>query len=169
LNKKLTNGLLALDRWTTGAAMALAVAALALAVAAGFWQVVSRFALAQPATWSEALVRVSLIWMAYLGLAGCFRQGALVSIDLAHRLTTGAVRRLLETMTLAASLLLMGVMFWNGWTMAERVARQNMAGLDISIAYGYAAIPIGAVFCCIGVLAHYFDPARRNEELENAV
>jgi TRAP-type C4-dicarboxylate transport system permease small subunit len=167
--ERLTTGLLKLDRWTTSLAMAAAVAALTLAVAAGFWQVVSRFVLQEPATWSEALVRVSLIWMAYLGLAGCFRQGALVSIDLAHRLTSGLVRRFLETLALASSLTLLGVLFWHGWAMGQRVAAQNMAGLDISIAWGYAAIPIGAAFCVVGALAHYLDPARRNEELENAV
>lgn len=167
--KPISSGLLALDRFTTGAAMALAVAALVVATAAGFWQVFSRFLLHEPATWSEALVRVSLIWMTFLGLAGCFRHGALVSIDLAHRLTQGHVRRTLETLALAASLVLLGVLVWYGWAMAERVARQNLAGLDISIAWGYAAIPVGSAFCVVGALAHYFDPARRNEELENAV
>lgn len=166
---RLTGILLAIDRWTTGVATATAVAALAVAVAAGFWQVVTRFVFHDPATWSEALVRVALIWMCYVGLAGCFRTGALVSIDLAHRLSRGLVRRFLETLALASSLTLLAVMFWHGWAMAERVKFQNLAGLDVSIAWGYAAIPLGAAFCAISVLAHYFDPARLNEELENAV
>lgn len=166
---RLTGILLAIDRWTTGVATATAVAALAVAVAAGFWQVLTRFVFQDPATWSEALVRVSLIWMCYIGLAGCFRTGALVSIDLAHKLSRGLMRRFLETLALASSLTLLTALFWYGWSMAERVKFQNLAGLDVSIAWGYAAIPIGAAFCAISALAHYFDPARRNEELENAV
>jgi TRAP-type C4-dicarboxylate transport system permease small subunit len=166
---RLTGILLAIDRWTTGVATATAVAALAVAVAAGSWQVVTRFVFHDPATWSEALVRVALIWMCYIGLAGCFRTGALVSIDLAHQLSRGAVRRFLETLALACSLTLLAALFWYGWAMAERVKFQNLAGLDVSIAWGYAAIPLGAAFCAISALAHYFDPSRRNEELETAV
>ena len=167
--KTLAALLLAIDRLTTQVATATAVAALAVAVAAGFWQVLTRFVFQDPATWSEALVRVALIWMCYVGLAGCFRTGALVSIDLAHKVSTGLIRRFLETLALASSLTVLAVLFWFGWAMAERVKFQNLAGLDVSIAWGYAAIPIGAAFCAIAALAHYFDPARRNEELENAV
>jgi TRAP-type C4-dicarboxylate transport system permease small subunit len=158
---------LALDRVTTGVASAVACLALAIAVAAGMWQVISRFAAGQPATWSEALVRMALIWMAYLGVAVALRVGALVSIDVAHRYSRGTARRAIEASALACSLSLMGVMFWFGWIMAERVKFQELAGIEVSIAWGYAAIPIGAVFAMVGAVAHFLD--RRNEELESAV
>jgi TRAP-type C4-dicarboxylate transport system permease small subunit len=51
--------------------------------------------------------------------------------------------------------------------MAERVKFQEMAGLEVSMAWGYAAIPIGAVFAMVGALAHFFD--QRHNELETAV
>jgi TRAP-type C4-dicarboxylate transport system permease small subunit len=157
---------LGLDRWTTGAAAALSALALALAVFAGAWQVVARFATETPSVWSEALVRTALIWMAYVGLAVAMRMGALVSIDLMHQLSKGALRRALEAATLAFSLSLLGVMFWFGWTMVERVKFQEMAGLEVSMSWGYAAIPVGALFAMIGVVANFFD--RRHEELETA-
>jgi len=163
----LRRGILALDRVTTGIAAAVACIALAVAVAAGLWQVISRFATSTPAVWSEALVRTALIWMAYLGVALALRAGALVSIDVAHRYAAGAVRRAIESAALACSLSLMGVMFWFGWMMAERVRFQEMAGLEISISWGYAAIPVGAVFAAVGALAQFLD--RKNEELESAV
>ena len=159
--------ILALDRYTTEIASIIACLALTLAVAAGAWQVISRFATSTPASWSEALVRVALIWMAYLGMAVALRAGALVSIDMAHRYTRGAVRRTIEAMTLACVLSFMGVMFWFGWAMTERVQFQTIAGLEFSMAYAYAAIPLGALFAMVGVMAHFLD--RRAEELENAV
>jgi TRAP-type C4-dicarboxylate transport system permease small subunit len=58
-------------------------------------------------------------------------------------------------------------MFWFGWTMAERVKFQEMAGMEVSMAWGYAAIPLGAVFAMLGSIAHFLD--RRSEELESAV
>jgi TRAP-type C4-dicarboxylate transport system permease small subunit len=150
-------GLLAIDRLTTGVALAAACAALVVAVGAGAWQILTRFLLDQPSPWSEALVRISLIWMALLGLAGAVRRGALVSIDVAHRLARGRWRMLLELVALVATALFMGVLFWFGIAMAERVQFQRMAGLEISIAWGYAAIPVGAAFTLIGALAHFVD------------
>jgi len=140
---------------------------MAVAVGAGAWQVLTRFALDQPSPWSEALVRVALIWMALLGLAGAVREGALVSIDVAHRLSRGTARLVLEALALVATLVFMGVLFWFGWAMAERVQFQSMAGLEISIAWGYAAIPVGALFTIVGALAHFID--RRTSELDAAV
>lgn len=149
--------ILALDRIATALAAILACLALAIAFAAGLWQVVSRFALNAPSVWSEALVRVALIWMAYLGIAVALRAGALVSIDVAQRALGGPARRALEAAALAAVLSLMGVMFWFGWEMAERVRFQEMAGLEIPMSWGYAAIPVGAVFAVLGALAQFLD------------
>jgi TRAP-type C4-dicarboxylate transport system permease small subunit len=105
--------------------------------------------------------------MAFLGLAVALRLGALVSIDVAHRYSGGALRRALEAAALAASLSMMGVMFWFGWLMAERVQFQEMAGLEVSMSWGYTAIPLGAVFAMVGAVAQFLD--RRHEELEAAV
>lgn len=159
--------ILAADRRTTTVAAVLACLALAIAVAAGAWQVVARFATSTPSIWTEALIRTALIWMGFLGLAVALRAGALVSIDVAHRYSGGALRRGLEAAALAASLSMLGVMVWFGWIMAERVQFQEMAGLEVSMSWGYAAIPVGAAFAVLGALAHFLD--RRSEELELAV
>jgi TRAP-type C4-dicarboxylate transport system permease small subunit len=159
--------ILAVDRVSTEVAALLACLALTVAVGAGAWQVFSRFATSTPSPWSEALVRVALIWMCYLGIAVALRAGALVSIDVAHRYARGVARRMVEVTTLAFVLSFMGVMFWFGWAMTERVQFQTIAGLEFSMAYAYAAIPLGALFAMVGATAHFLD--RRAEELENAV
>ncbi|MBR0651701.1 TRAP transporter small permease subunit [Roseomonas terrae] len=161
------SAILWIDRITTGVAAVAACLALTIAVGAGLWQVVARFATETPSVWSEALVRTALIWMAFLGVALALRAGALVSIDVAHRYSTGAVRRALEAAALAAALTLLGIMFWFGWMMAQRVQFQEMAGLEVSMSWGYAAIPIGAMFAMVGAVAQFLD--HRSEELETAV
>ncbi len=167
LRLRLRAAILAGDRVGTTLAAALACAALALAVCAGMWQVVARFATETPSVWSEALVRTALIWMAFVGLAVAVRTGALVSIDIAWRVAPPRLRAALEGLALAMVLPMCGIMFWFGWTMASRVRFQEMAGLEVSMAWGYAAIPVGAVFAMLGALAHFLD--RRAEELEAAV
>ncbi|WP_246523653.1 TRAP transporter small permease [Neoroseomonas eburnea] len=163
----LRRAILTIDGVSTGIAALLASLAMAVAVFAGLWQVVARFATETPSIWSEALVRTALIWMAFLGLAVALRAGALVSIDVAHRYSSGALRRGIEAAALAASLSMLGIMFWFGWEMARRVQFQEMAGLEVSMSWGYAAIPFGAVFAMVGAVAHFLD--RRSEELEAAV
>ncbi|EFH10116.1 TRAP transporter small permease [Pseudoroseomonas cervicalis] len=159
--------ILALDRVATELAAILAVLALAVAACAGLWQVIARFATETPSIWSEALVRTALIWMAMLGLAVALRAGSLVSIDAAHRYSGGGLRRGLQAASLAANLSLMGVLFWFGWSMAQRVRFQEMAGLEVSMSWGYAAIPVGALFAMIGALAHFLD--QREAGLETAL
>ncbi|MBX9752460.1 MAG: TRAP transporter small permease subunit [Roseococcus sp.] len=164
---QIRRAVLTADRISTGIATAIAVVALLVAVFAGFWQVVARFATETPSVWSEALVRTALIWMAFIGLAAAIRTGSLVSIDMAHRYSRGKIRRSIEAAVLAGNLSLMGVLFWFGWIMAERVKFQEMAGLEVSISWGYAALPIGAAFAVLGAIGQFLD--RQAEELEMAV
>ena len=44
------------------------------------------------------------------------------------------------------------ILFWQGWSMTERVMGQKLAALEISIAWVYAALPVGSVFIFIAVL-----------------
>jgi len=153
----LARAILALDRVTTQAALAAACFALAVAVGAGAWQVFTRFLLSQPSPWSEALVRQALVWMVMLGVAGAIRHGALVAIDVTRAALKSRARLALDAVISLAILLLFGVLFWFGWEMANRVRLQSIAGLEVSIAWGYAAIPVGSVFAIIGGLAALID------------
>ena len=153
----LARAILALDRVTTQAALAAACFALAVAVGAGAWQVFTRFLLSQPSPWSEALVRQALVWMVMLGVAGAIRHGALVAIDVTRAALKSRARLALDAVISLAIVLLFGVLFWFGWEMANRVRLQSIAGLEVSIAWGYAAIPVGSVFAIIGGLAALID------------
>lgn len=149
------------------AALAMGVAAaaslaLALAVASSFWQVMGRFVFHSPSTWSEALTRLCLVWMVLLGISTALRRGAFIAIDLARESTSGRIRRSIEATTLISCLIMFGTLFWFGLAMTQRVRFQEMAGLDISIAWGYAAIPVGSVFAALGAIVHFIDLGREN-------
>ncbi|MGX1740116.1 TRAP transporter small permease [Bosea sp. NPDC055353] len=159
--------LLGAERIVTGAGLVAGCLAMALAACVGLFQVLTRFVLQEPATWSEPLIRSLLIWMAYLGLASAVRAGSLVSVDLLYRLVKGRNRRLLEAAIAIATFALLAILFWFGADLVWRVRFQNLAGLEIPISYAYAAIPTGALVSMLAVIAHFFDP--RREELETAV
>lgn len=158
---------LRLERFTSGLAMAGACAMLVVASTLGMFQIVTRFLLEQPAEWSEILIRLSLIWMVFLGIPTAFRQGAMVSVDVLYRWAAPGGRRFLDWMVAAASLALIAVILWWGWDYAVRGKVQSMAGLEsISMFWGYLALPVGALFCIIGIVGNLVDPQRH--ELETA-
>ena len=158
---------LTFERWTTAISMAGACAMLALAAALGMFQILMRFVLEQPAEWTEVLIRFSLIWMVFLAIPMAFRQGAMVSVDVLYRWSPPRLRRILEYVVCAASLLLIAVLIWWGWDYAQRGSVQTMAGLEsISMFWAYVAVPTGALFCIPGILGNLLDPQRN--ELETA-
>ncbi len=158
---------LKLERWTTGFSMAVACLMLVIASTLGMFQIITRFVLEQPAEWSEILIRLSLIWMVFMGIPAAFRQGAMVSVDVLYRWSPPRIRRVLDWLVCLAALLLIAIIIWWGWDYALRGRVQSMAGLEsISMFWGYVAMPIGAMFCVIGIIGNLLDPQR--QELETA-
>jgi TRAP-type C4-dicarboxylate transport system permease small subunit len=157
----LRGAIVAIDRVTTTAVTWAACAALALAACMALGQVFMRYVVRQPTAWSEPVVQMAVIWMVYLGAAATFRIGALVAIDLLVDRLRGRWRRGLQWAITGAALLLLGHMGWYGWEMAERAQFNVNPTLGISMAWGFAAIPVGAAFAIIAVIAHALDPPPR--------
>ncbi len=158
---------LALERRTTWIAMALACLMLALASALGVFQIFMRFVFEQPAEWTEVMIRFSLIWMVFLGIPMAFRQGAMVSVDALYRAVPVRARRVLDLVVALAALALMLIILWWGADYAIRGGVQTVAGLEsVSMFWAYVAMPTGAVFSLLGIVANYLDPRRM--ELETA-
>jgi TRAP-type C4-dicarboxylate transport system permease small subunit len=158
---------LRIERFTSGFAMAAACAMMFVAASLGVFQIVTRFILEQPAEWSEILIRISLIWMVFLGIPTAFRQGAMVSVDVLYRWSPPRFRRVLDWVVCLAALALIAVIVWWGWDYAQRGRVQSMAGLEsISMFWAYLALPVGGLFCVLGIVGNLLDPMRL--ELETA-
>ena len=155
------------ESWTTRIAMLLACLMLAIASGLAVFQVITRFVLEQPAEWTEVLIRFSLIWMVFLGIPMAFRQGAMVSVDALYRAAPTHFKRVLDLVVELAALTLMLLILWWGYDYAVRGRVQTMAGLEsLSMFWAYVAMPVGAVFSVIAIVANYLDPRRM--ELETA-
>ena len=150
----------AIDRLVARATLGVAMGLLALMSVITFWQVITRFILEEPSTWSEVTARSLMIWMVYLGLAVALRSGSLIAVDLLMEKLPAALRKVLAVAVAAITLGVLAVMVWYGWLMAERTATQSIAGLvnpltgsTVSIGLVYAAIPVGAALSVIAVIA----------------
>ncbi len=159
--------ILGADRWVGKLVMSLACLALGLASVVALYQVGTRFILEQPSVWSEVLTRFLIIWSVFLGLSATIRGGALLSVDLLYR-TLARTRHLrwLQAMISLATLGFLLIMVWQGIEIVQRVRFQTLAGLEISISWAYAAIPVGAAFALLAVAAHFVDPRRGEIETQ---
>ena len=158
---------LAFERRTTAMALFVACAMLVAAACLGLYQILARFVFEQPAEWSEVLIRFTLIWMVFMGAPVAFRQGAMVCVDVAHRLAGPLGKRLLDVLAASCALVVIAVMLWFGSDYAYRGRFQTISGLEtFSMTWAYLAIPVGAVFSAIAVIACLLDP--RRQELETA-
>lgn len=152
---------------TTSLAMAGACAMMAVAAALGLYQIITRFIIEEPAEWTEVLIRVSLIWMVFLGIPAAFRLGAMVSVDVLYRWSPKPIQRVLDYIVSLAALTLIAVIIWWGWDYAQRGSVQSMIGLeDVSMFGAYLAMPVGGLFSAIAIIGNLLDPQRH--ELETA-
>lgn len=158
---------LAFERRTTAFSLAFACAMLVVAACLGLYQIFARFVFQQPAEWSEVLIRFALIWMVFMGAPMAFRQGAMVCVDILHRKGGPAMKRGLDWLVAVAALTLIGFMIRYGFDYAWRARVQTISGLEsLSMTWAYLAVPIGAVFCMIGVVACLIDPRRMELETQ---
>lgn len=148
------------DRTVTRTALGAAMLLLAAMACITMWQVVTRFVLDAPSTWSEVAARSLMIWMVYLGLCVTVRSGSLIAIDLLMRSLSGRARQALALVVAGVGLAVLLVMMRYGWEMMERAGRQSIAGLvnpltgdTVSIAWVYAAVPVGAALSSVALVA----------------
>ncbi len=158
--------ILSIDRWLTGTAWTLACLLLAVISCLGLWQVIARFVLSQPSTWTEESMRRLLIWMVMLGTVVAFRRGALVSVDLMLRKARGAWLRTVRWIITGTALAYLAVLVWFGINLVTRVRFQTFASMELSMGWAYAALPVGAALAMLAVVANHIDPL--HEELDNA-
>jgi C4-dicarboxylate transporter, DctQ subunit len=89
------------------------------------------------------------------------RNGALLSVDLLYR-TLARTPHLawLRALITLSTLLFLVIVVVHGYDIVHRVRFQTLAGLEISISWAYAAIPVGAAFGILAVVANFLDPRR---------
>ena len=77
--------------------------------------------------------------------------------------TAGARRtkRVLDWVVCLAALALIAVIVWWGWDYAKRGSVQTMIGLEgVSMFWAYLAMPVGGLFCALGIVGNLLDPQR---------
>jgi TRAP-type C4-dicarboxylate transport system permease small subunit len=142
---------LVVDRLCLGAAVA-AVAMALLVVAA---QVVFRYGLNDSLIWAEEFARFALIWAAFLGVPVAYRRGEHVGVTLLIENLPAVFARVLIFLTHILAIGFAVILAWEGWFLTLRVfARGEIANaMQVPIAWGYLAVPVGGVFLGLAAVA----------------
>ena len=137
----------------TRLAMAIAIVMLVISVTLSFYQVLTRFVLNAPSTWTEVASRASMIWCVFMAAAATFRGGYMMAVEAIYKVVPTRFGLWLETAIVLCCLLVLGVLIYYGILMTGRVSNQTMSGMNIPMSYAYAAIPTGSAFAIVAVLA----------------
>ncbi|MGX5649529.1 TRAP transporter small permease [Hydrogenophaga borbori] len=140
-------------------ALALTVLMGAMALL-GFFQVATRFVLHEPSPWSEEFLRRAMIWLVAIGLSIGFRYGSHICVDVINRVRAAWLRAFVRSSVFLLSLVFLVTVAWIGTDMAWRVRFQSFASVELSMTWAYAAIPVGAAFAAIALIAQFIAPSQ---------
>jgi TRAP-type C4-dicarboxylate transport system permease small subunit len=105
-------------------------------------QVLMRYAFNNSLTWSEEVTRMLFVWVVFLGAAAILKRGSHMGLDmfgwLPQRWRLG-----IDMVNELVALAFASTLVWYGIEYARLGADQNTAATGVSLAWVYAALPVG--------------------------
>ena len=132
--------------------MAVAMAALVLG---GTWQIVSRWILGNPSTFTDEFLRYMLIIASMLGSAYCFYRDEHLSLELVTDRVHGVAAVILQVFIELAILFFVCYVFvFGGWKLAANATNISSV-MHIPMKYMYMIEPIAGVFIVVARILKY--------------
>lgn len=118
-------------------------------------QVVCRYALGAPLTWSEELARYLQIWMVMLGSAVMMRKGGHLAIDLVTSSLPAKAKRVTDFVAFAAIIIFFAIVCYQGIFLTINAARQTSPAMNMPMSYVYAALPVGSALILMETIIRF--------------
>ncbi|AIF53580.1 TRAP transporter large permease subunit [Pelosinus sp. UFO1] len=150
-----------------GFAKGLLLAAACTMVTAVFLQIIFRYVLKMPLSWSEELARYAFMWTTFLGASVALRYNSLPNITMGVKLLPIKMRPYLFLVTRGIAALFCYHFLVEGTRLAIAVIPDKTPALDFTISWAYAALPVGGLFMLIHTL--YLVAEESQEKLGNSV
>jgi len=112
------------------------------------WQVVSRYILNKPSSWSEELARMLIIWVSLLGASVGFLYRSHLGVDYFVNKLPEESRSLVEFIShILVAVFALLVLICGGYQVVSRtlITNQLSPALQIKMGYVYLALPISGV------------------------
>ncbi|GAB3070725.1 TRAP transporter small permease [Salinicoccus sesuvii] len=122
-----------------------------------FLQVLTRFVINYPISWTEEISRYLMIYIVFLGSALLVRKSAHIAVDFLLEVVNPKAKGILDIIVLAVSTVFFGLLLIFGAQLTYIVIGQATPNLQFSMAWAYAAVPLGGLLMFLNALAVLFE------------
>jgi TRAP-type C4-dicarboxylate transport system permease small subunit len=129
----------------------LAIAGIFMAVllTSVFMQVVFRYVLRRPLSWSEELARYTFVWISLLGAAAVIPKSLTQGIDLLVKQLPESVQMVVGVITRLLMAVFCAILAFKGYELTGIVHMQTSAAMSLPMSYVYFAVPVSAVLMIV--------------------
>ncbi len=101
----------------------------------------------RPFAWGDEVLRLSAIWVIFLGISIGMREKAHFTVDLfLAKIASAKLRHIADTLIDLIVIVLLGILTWKGYVYTSMNVMSRLQNIQISMAVFYAAIPAGCLF-----------------------
>ncbi len=116
-----------------------------------FINVLARAFLNIDIAWNTEFGEFCLVWATFIGTAAAARRGSHMRITEVIESASPKIRRMLEIITRAGVLVLLGLLVWRGMLIVNRTMDQEMSVLYWPVGLQYLAMPAGSLLTAVYV------------------
>ena len=124
-------------------------------------QVVSRIIGVALFVWLDEVIRISVLWLTFLGSAVAIRRKGHFVIDLLVEMLPFTLRRIAGVGIQAAILIAVLLLLWTGWQLSEIAMGRVYPISRIRQTWGFAAVPVGGALMLLFLIEGWIFPAPR--------
>ena len=148
----------------------LAGASFLAMVALTCWQVVTRYILQNPSSWSEELVSYLFAWMSLLGASLVVGERGHMNIPIVVERMGVKGRKFFAIFSEIIACLFAGIILVYGGIQITNLAMGQMtSSLGVPIGFFYIVLPLSGVINIIYTILNIVDIAKKSEEVEQEV
>ena len=122
-----------------------------------FTQVILRYLLHSPLTWSEEVAKYLSIWVVFLGMAVAMRRTLLIAVEAVIQNVPESIGRAMRLLSLLLIMVFVGYLTYIGTVLAFGAAEQNFASLELPMSLVYAAIPVGSFLTLLNAVVVFIE------------
>lgn len=138
-------------RWVNALRKTLMVSITAFTVLLCLLQVFLRyftFLSMRPYAWGDEIVRLSSIWVIFLGVSLGIRENSHFAVDLyLNKIHSARIRALVDRLLDGLAIAVFLIVAWQGFLYTSTNVTSMLQNVHISMAWFYAAIPFGSLLC----------------------
>lgn len=145
---------------------------MALLVVDVTWQVLTRFVLPQPSSFTEEIARFLLIWISLLGGAYAYREHSHLGFDLiVKNLSTAKAKVVFQLCCLLVAIFAITVLIIGGFNLVHLTwtLGQHSAVLNIPMAGVYIVLPLSGLLFLLYSIYFFFNASSHSVEQEDII